>query len=69
MTFEQTFGSALNANLHFHALVLDGVYDHDEAVFHSVPAPTTAEVQTVVDRVRARVFQTGSIRSCDGGGC
>jgi hypothetical protein len=55
VTFEQTFGSALNANLHFHALVLDGVYDHDEAVFHSVPAPTTAEVQAVVDRVRSRV--------------
>jgi hypothetical protein len=55
VTFEQTFGSALNANLHFHALVLDGVYAHDEAVFHSVPAPTTAEVQAVVDRVRCRV--------------
>jgi len=55
VTFEQTFGSSLNANLHFHALVLDGVYDHDAPVFHAAPSPTTAEVQLVVDRVRERV--------------
>lgn len=55
VTFEQTFGSSLNANLHFHALVLDGVYDADGAVFHPAPSPTTTEVQRVVDRVRERV--------------
>jgi hypothetical protein len=55
VTFEQTFGSSLNANLHFHALVLDGVYEADAAVFHPAPSPTTAEVQLVVDRVRERV--------------
>jgi hypothetical protein len=55
VTFEQTFGSSLNANLHFHALVLDGVYEADAAVFHPAPSPTTAEVQLVVDQVRERV--------------
>jgi hypothetical protein len=54
-SFEQTFGSSLNANLHFHALVLDGVYEKEAAVFHLAPSPSTADVQLVVDRVRERV--------------
>ncbi len=55
VTFEQTFGSSLNANLHFHALVLDGVFEKEEAVFHPAPSPSSADVQLVVDRVRERV--------------
>jgi hypothetical protein len=58
VTFEQTFGSALNANLHFHSLVVDGVYVIDDSgvsVFHPGTPPTTADVQRVVDRVRAEV--------------
>jgi len=55
VTFEQTFGSALNANLHFHVLVADGAWSKEEAVFHAAPVLATEDVQGVVDRVRARV--------------
>ena len=45
VTFVQRFGDALNLNLHFHTLVLDGVYLPDEASgcarFHVPPHPTT----------------------------
>ena len=53
----QAHGSALNANLHFHSLLVDGVYLFVEGVpvFHPVPPPTTADVQRVVDRVRVGV--------------
>lgn len=35
------FGSALNLNVHFHMLFLDGVYvnDGDRPVFRRLPAP------------------------------
>lgn len=55
VTLEQTFGSALNANLHFHVLVADGAWSKEEAVFHAAPVLATEEVQRVVDRVRAGV--------------
>ena len=55
VTFEQTFGSALNANLHFHVLAADGSWSKEEAVFHAAPVLTTDEVQGVVNRVRGRV--------------
>jgi hypothetical protein len=41
VTFIQRFGSALNANLHFHTLVLDGVYARAERrPTHFLPLPT-----------------------------
>ena len=47
MTLIQRFGSALNLNVHFHMLVLDGVYRRDVAQgrlrFVPVPAPSTEE--------------------------
>ena len=58
VTFEQLFGSFINANLHFHSLVADGYWVEDGTgppVFHPTAPPTTAEVQQVVDRVRQRV--------------
>ena len=36
MTFVQRFGSALNLNVHFYSLVLDGVYEELERVVRSV---------------------------------
>jgi len=30
VTFVQRFGGALNLNVHFHTLVLDGIYDARE---------------------------------------
>jgi hypothetical protein len=43
VTLIQRFGSALNLNIHFHMLFLDGVYVDDGAghfAFHSNKAPT-----------------------------
>ena len=59
VTLIQRFGSALNLNLHFHLLFLDGVYvvgaDGTVAWFRSVRAPTPAELteltQTIAERV------------------
>ena len=61
VTAIQRFGSALNLNLPFHALVLDGVYTRttpDAApVFHPLPPPTDAEIATLLERLHARVHR------------
>ena len=47
VTLIQRFGSALNLNIHFHMLFLDGVYtDHSDGStrFRWVKAPTSAEL-------------------------
>ena len=48
VTLIQRFGSALNLNVHFHMLLLDGVYVDDDAGsgarFRWVSAPTSAEL-------------------------
>jgi len=49
VTFVQRFGGALNLNVHFHSLVLDGVYDvKDEMRFRPLPPPDDEEVERVV---------------------
>lgn len=45
VTLVQRFGSALNLNIHFHMIFLDGVYlpaGHSAPVFRHVSAPTGA---------------------------
>jgi hypothetical protein len=47
VTFIQRFGDALNANLHFHSMVIDGVYaagPGGRPEFHPLPAPDDDEV-------------------------
>jgi len=47
LTVIQRFGGALNLNIHFHTLVLDGVFTTagPEGVrFYPTPPPTDAEV-------------------------
>ncbi len=54
MTHVQRFGSSINLNVHFHVMVLDGVFTRDELgrpVFHRAPSPTRAELEQVVRRV------------------
>jgi len=55
----QRFGSAINGNLHFHALLLDGVHARDEVTgelgFHRARPPSDVEVQALVDELRRRV--------------
>jgi len=49
VSFVQRFGGALNLNVHFHSLVLDGVYDvKDEMRFRPLPPPDDEEVERVV---------------------
>jgi ribosomal protein S27E len=57
VTLIQRFGSALNLNVHFHMLVLDGVYcREDEGLrFVPVPAPSSAELQGLVQRIAERI--------------
>ncbi len=58
VTALQRAGGALNANLHFHTLVLDGVFTEDPAgalTFHSAPGPSDAEVAAALATIRHRV--------------
>jgi hypothetical protein len=58
VTFVQRFGDALNLNVHFHSLLLDGVYapGPDGALrFHPLPPPQDAEIERVVTQVARRV--------------
>ena len=58
VTLIQRFGSALNLNLHFHMLFLDGVYVErpDGCVrFRWVKAPTSIEITQLADRIARRV--------------
>jgi hypothetical protein len=55
----QRTDGALRLNVHYHLLVLDGVYvreaDAGPLVFHALPTPTRAEVADVARRTAARI--------------
>ena len=60
MTLVQRFGSAAgNLNIHFHSLVIDGVYclRGGKATFQYVAAPTTEEMARLVERIAMRVMR------------
>jgi hypothetical protein len=64
VTSVQRFGGALNLHVHFHTLVLDGVFVHqadDTLVFHPAAPPTDADVHRVVRRVRRRLVRLGLV--------
>lgn len=52
VTLIQRFGSALNLNIHFHMLCLDGAYvmEQGRPRFRRVPPPTPAESNRSGDR-------------------
>ncbi len=57
ITFVQRFGSSLNLNVHFHVVVVDGVFSRDNErrlLFTPAPPPTRAEMLAVVGHVRQR---------------
>ncbi len=57
VTFVQRFGSSLNLNVHFHVVMLDGVFVRDaeaRAIFHAAPPPSPSELEHVVERTRDR---------------
>lgn len=58
VTVMQRAGSGLNANLHFHTLVLDGVFSDGAGgalAFHPAPAPSDPGVAAALAMVRHRV--------------
>ena len=58
VTLIQRFGSALNLNVHFHLLVLDGVYRREgegRLVFVPVSSPSTEELKGLVQRIAERI--------------
>jgi len=59
VTFVQRFGSALNLNVHFHTLALDGVYvtSHGETRFRTLPPPDDAEVARITTLVARRIVR------------
>ena len=56
VTLIQRFGSALNLNPHRHMLFVDGAYAFDDETprFHSVAAPTQAELQHLLHAIATR---------------
>jgi hypothetical protein len=56
----------LNANVHFHSLVLDGVFSPPTPgaapVFHPLPAPTDEEIAQILEQIHDRV--TRLLRRC-----
>lgn len=54
VVFIQRFGSALNLNIHFHILFLDGVYDGD-GDFYKVQAPSQLELQGLIEKISERL--------------
>jgi hypothetical protein len=57
VTLIQRFGSALNLNIHFHMLFLDGVYliDHEQPVFRRLPAPGPQSLEQLIHTISQRV--------------
>ncbi len=62
VTLIQRFGGAINLNVHFHTLVLDGLYaiDHKAGTidFLPLPAPTHEEVLAVLTDTAQRMART-----------
>jgi hypothetical protein len=62
VTSIQRFGGAVNTHLHFHTIVLDGVFvrEPDGTLrFHPASLPTDGDVRRVVARVRRRLERLG----------
>ena len=58
VTLIQRFGGALNLNIHFHMLFLDGVYmsgQDNRLRFRPVKAPTPAQLMRLVEQISYRV--------------
>ena len=58
VTALQRAGGALNTNVHFHTLALDGVFTEEPGgalAFHPAPGPSDAEVATALATIRQRV--------------
>ena len=59
VTFIQRFGGSLNLNIHFHMMVLDGVYTFNEgrAKFHFITPPSLSEMEGLLTTIAQRVVK------------
>jgi hypothetical protein len=60
VTVIQRFGGALNLNVHFHTLVVDGVFvrkPDGSLSFTAAKAPTDEEIDTLLGVIRARILR------------
>ena len=57
VTAIQRFGSAANLNVHFHSLVVQGVFAGDGARFVPLPGPSDHDVWRVLATVRRRIMR------------
>jgi hypothetical protein len=65
VAFIHRFGSTLNADLHFHCAVIDGVFDAAAGgvVFHAATGPDAAAITQVQAQVRRRPLRVFVRRS------
>jgi hypothetical protein len=61
VTLIQRFGSAINLNVHFHQLFIDGAYELDHEgrpnQFHETPPPTTQELNALLQKIIHRTIR------------
>jgi hypothetical protein len=57
VTLIQRFGGSINLNLHFHMLILEGVYSGEEPIFLELPPPTDDEVKALVQTLSIRILR------------
>ena len=57
VTFVQRFGGSANLNIHFHTLMIEGVYreENDKAFFHELAPPTNEDIKQVLSQIQRRV--------------
>jgi hypothetical protein len=68
VTALQRFGSALNVNVHFHTLLLDGVFTttaDGTLHFHPAPPPSDDEIARLLATIRTRVHRLLARRGLD----
>ena len=54
VTVVQRFGSALNLNVHFHTLAIDGVYEGGE--LHPAATPSQEDLDELAAKLRVRIL-------------
>ena len=59
VTLVQRFGSALNLNVHFHILFVDGGYEikGEKKVFYKLPKPSDDDIKEMIKRISGRVIR------------
>ena len=59
VTLVQRFGGSANLNVHFHTLMIEGVYrsEKDRAVFHELRPPSNEDVMQVLEQIQKRVVR------------